>query len=239
MPGLAARTEPDLVDSEMNRHFAYSFVHEHEHLGATHLNYTAVVPPHVHFLDENPLVEDLSCTSKQLTFHLSPGAAGSGVQVGDIVVASSAYGCHTDEASGREHGRHLHADKSGGHSIIRRVASLARGPSGDVVAATSPADHADCFKASDIAFRWAPPYHLQDHPKVVAEKRYQLYLDAQRDEEDRRLLNLDSLLSACARNTSISWLGDADLKCHLDVMDFFDFYADMLYVQPLPLKGNP
>ena len=48
---------------------------------------------------------------------------------GDIVIASSGFGCHTHQPSGRDHGRHLSEDKSGGHSIIRRVLKVSADPS--------------------------------------------------------------------------------------------------------------
>ncbi|GMI20047.1 hypothetical protein TrRE_jg2512 [Triparma retinervis] len=207
-------------------------------MGTTVLKYAAVVGHHVKSIDQHEMVEDLTCTSGSLVLHVGEEAGvGVGLVPGDILVGSSAYGCHTDLPSGRDHGRHTEegVGEGGGHGIIRRVQSVDFDQNGDVVVTTTPASHSDCFASSQIDFQWTPPHHGQD-PLEAAQKRHEIWEDSMKDERDRELLNMDALMDACRRNSSISWLGDIDVNCNMDVLEFFDFYADMFSVNYDPIR---
>ncbi len=259
LPGLAPRFNPDSIDDLGNAVFQQDYFHEHPHLGTTKLSYTAVIPPHVKLLDEHPDLEDISCTESSLILH---GTSIAHPDIGDILVASPAFGCHTSEPSGREHGRRLrdHSTEPS-HAVFRRVLSSRTDENGDVYVETYPVTQTDCFVNSDISFSWTPPFH-DDHPNEAAAKRRALSEDAKlvphmrslvdQDEiltsvyshyhsltqEDRKLLNLDAIINACLDNSTLSWLGDADIRCNMDVLEFFDFYADLFSVNYDPIADG-
>jgi hypothetical protein len=206
-------------------------------MGTTVLNYEATIGHHVKSVDEHSMVQDVSCTNDRLTLHTKAGFEGEeflGIEVGDVLVASSGFGCHTDKPSGRIHGRVMEKD-GGGHGIIRRVEGVEDDGSGDVTVFTSPADHSDCFAKSTIDFQWTPPHHGEDPMEAVG-KRHGIWEDSKRGVEERELLNLDALIDACKENSTINWTGDADINCNMDVLDVFDFYADMFSVNYDPVR---
>jgi hypothetical protein len=237
LQGLNVNNVPSHVDPETNdRHYAHDFLHEDDLMGITSLQYTAVVPDHVKMLDEMPVfVHDLSCTQNELTVHTQPGtdaAAFAGTfEKGDIVIASSGFGCHSHQDSGRDHGRHLHEDSSGGHAIIRRVTGVTTTMDDAVVLTTTLADFSDALQDSDISFKWTPPHH-GEQPNVAAGKRAEI-----KNSFDRRELSVDvdAVIKKCREESTLDFLGNADLKCSLSEDDLFDFYADLFSVNYNPI----
>jgi hypothetical protein len=232
LQGLNVNNVPHFTDPASNaRHYAHDFVHDDENMGKTSLKYNAIVPDHVQMLDEMPsFVHDLSCTANSLEIHPNPLASTSqlddfvaSLRPGDILIASSGFGCHTHRDSGRDHGRHLEEDRTGGHSIIRRVVSVSS--SADAISvSTTPAEFTDCLEESEIEFKWTPPHH-GEHPNVAAAKRAEIKAAADRRELQ---LDIDAVIDQCQQDSSLDFVGNADLKCSLTEEDLFDFYADLL-----------
>ena len=153
LQGLGAKSTPDYIDpSTGHKYFSHSYTHEHPDYGLTTLSYTAVVPPHVVFLDDLPFLSDLSCTSDSLDLHLDSSSSPSSdssessssalsaflssLVPGTVLVGSSDFGCHTSLDSGLVHGRHLSDDGTGGHAVYRQV--LSSPSSIAVLASTTP-----------------------------------------------------------------------------------------------------
>ena len=175
LPGLGPRLDHDFETLD-GLGYEHDYVHEEASMGTTVLKYAAVVGHHVKSIDQHEKVEDLTCTSGKLLLHVGQESGiDLGFKPGDILVGSSAYGCHTDEPSGRDHGRHTEEgdEQGGGHGIIRRVQYVDFDQNGDVVVTTSPASHSDCFASSQIDFQYTPPHHGQD-PLEAADKRHEV-----------------------------------------------------------------
>ncbi|GMH87059.1 hypothetical protein TrVE_jg13500 [Triparma verrucosa] len=245
--GLNMQTTPHLIDAAGNKHFKHNFLHEHETLGTTSLSYTAVIPPHVKILDDSDAVLDVSCPSeKSLFVHVTKEEGKElfdAFEAGDIVVASSGFGCHTHQASGRDHGRHLHEDGSGGHSIIRRVLKVGDyAEEGDdegtytIHLETAYAEFQEALLESDVDFVWTPPLHGED-PLFAAQGRHDMHqhsLDAER----RHLLDIDTLIDSCKEESTLDWSGNSNIKCELNEKDLFDFYADLFSVNYDPVMNG-
>ena len=240
--GLGPNPTPTHTDEHGNSHFSHEFTDSSTHMGTTSLSYSAVIPSHVKMLDAMPtIVQDLTCDATSLTIHTvadaDVAAFADSLQVGDLLIASSGFGCHTHQPSGRDHGRHLHADpsdaNSGGHSIIRRVVAV-EVDSETVTVTTTLADFSDCLMDSDIDFKWTPPHH-GEHPNDAAKKRADIADRARRRELG---LDVDAIIEKCKQDSTLDFLGNADLKCTITEDEMFDFYADLFSVNYDPRSGK-
>ncbi|GMH80682.1 hypothetical protein TL16_g08649 [Triparma laevis f. inornata] len=234
--GLNIQTVPHLIDESGNKHFKHSFLHEHETLGTTSLSYMAVIPPHVKVLDDIDAVVDVSCPSdKTLLIHIS-SSSNLNIEINDIIIASSGFGCHTHQPSGRDHGRHLHEDGSGGHSIIRRVRKVGEYVEVEeeegaltIKLETEYAEFQEALLESDVDFVWTPPLHGED-PLVAARGRNEM--------KERHLLDIDTLIDSCKDQSSLDFAGNSDINCELNERDLFDFYADLFSVNYDPVMNG-
>jgi hypothetical protein len=112
LEGLAPKDSPDFIDEHGHSHYSLDYLVEHPQMGKTVLKYDAVVGKHCRFID--PVIDDLSCTKDGLTLHsiaedlTAIKEFSNSLNVGDVLVGTSSFGCHTFEDSGRDHGRTLH-----------------------------------------------------------------------------------------------------------------------------------
>lgn len=128
-------------------------------------------------------------------------------------------------------------DKSGGHSIIRRVLKV-----GDflpdeeeegtysISLDTAYAEVSDALLDSDIDFTWTPPHHGED-ALAAAQARHEI-------NERRHLLDLDTLIDSCKDESTLDFVGNANIKCELNEHDLFDFYADLFSVNYNPVTNG-
>ena len=128
-------------------------------------------------------------------------------------------------------------DKSGGHSIIRKVLKVGDFvPDGEedglysIELETAYAEINDALLDSDVDFVWTPPHHGED-PLVAAQSRYEI-------NERRHLLDLDTLIDSCKDESTLDFSGNANIKCELNEKDLFDFYADLFSVNYNPVTNG-
>ena len=182
--GLGPINNPTTILNDGSHHFKHQFENTHDHLGTTSFSYDAIVPTHVKSIDAHPAILDITCTADSLHLHLDDNSDNivDDIEVGDILVASADYGCHTHKPSGRHHGRHTNP-----HAVYRRVTSIDKN-----VLQTKIVQATDCFKSSDIQFTWTPPFHGL-HPNDAANKRRLQNVD------------LDTLIAACKAGSTLNW----------------------------------